>query len=131
MQAEVDRRPGVHDDAVEEETGGIPSPDQLRDIAGLFKLLGDPTRARLLYGVLAAGEISVGELAAGSDVPETTVSHALRILRLAGVVSGRRAGRNIIYRVSDDHVRNVLEFSRGHVEHETRTASVAHEWGIS
>jgi DNA-binding transcriptional ArsR family regulator len=41
----------------------------------------------------------------------------MRLLRGAGVVRNRRAGRNIFYRLDDAHVRMVLDLSREHLAH--------------
>ncbi|MEV0587709.1 metalloregulator ArsR/SmtB family transcription factor [Nonomuraea sp. NPDC050310] len=84
-------------------------------LADLFRLLGDPTRARLLYALLEAGEMCVHDLAAEVEVTDTAVSHALRLLRTAEIVSTRRAGRMIYYRLADAHVRMLLDLSREHL----------------
>jgi DNA-binding transcriptional ArsR family regulator len=83
----------------------------------LFKLLGDPTRIRLLYTLEEAGELNVTDLAARVEVPETTVSHALRLLRTAGVVRNRKAGRMVYYSLDDAHVRQLLAVSAEHLRH--------------
>jgi DNA-binding transcriptional ArsR family regulator len=84
----------------------------------LFRLLGDPTRVRLLYALAEAGELCVTDLAAVVEVPETTVSHALRLLRTAGVVRSRRSGRLVYYALDDDHVRLLLDVSAEHLRHD-------------
>ncbi len=86
-------------------------------MADVFKLLGDSRRVRLLYALLAAGELCVGDLAATVESNESTVSQAMRILRTAGVVRNRRAGRLVYYRLDDDHITGLLELSRDHVSH--------------
>ena len=48
---------------------------------------------------------------------DTSVSQAMRLLRTAGTVRSRRDGRNIHYRLDDDHVRALLELSRAHLAH--------------
>lgn len=83
--------------------------------AGLFKLLGDPTRTRLLYALLETGELCVCDLAAATGTLEATVSQALRQLRAAGVVTSRREGRQAFYRLADDHVTMLLGLTREHV----------------
>lgn len=88
------------------------------ELAELFRLLGDPNRARLLYALLEAGELCVCDLAATIDASETSVSHALRLLRSAGIVEHRRDGRRIYYRLADAHVRMLLDVSREHLRHE-------------
>jgi len=61
----------------------------------------------------------VTDLAEVVEVPETSVSHALRLLRTAGIVRKRRAGRMIFYALDDAHVRLVLELSLEHLRHGT------------
>lgn len=87
-------------------------------LAEQFKLLADPTRTRLLYALLEAGELCVCDLAETIGVPESSVSHALRLLRTAGIVRNRRAGRMIYYSLDDAHVRLLLDLSLEHLRHE-------------
>ena len=97
-------------------------PDRVESVKGrladLFKLLGDPNRCRILYALLEAGELCVCDLAETIDVPESSVSHALRLLRTAGVVRNRRDGRMIYYSLDDSHVRLLLDLSLEHLRHE-------------
>ncbi len=91
--------------------------DEADELADSFKLLGDPTRVRILYALLEAGEMNVGDIAVAAGTTETTVSHAMRLLRSAGIVRNRRDGRSIYYRLDDDHVRQLLDLSRQHLAH--------------
>jgi DNA-binding transcriptional ArsR family regulator len=110
--------PCVHPDKVALAADNAPGVDELARVTSVFKLLGDPTRARLLYALLAAGELCVCDLSAATGTAETTVSQALRLLRASGVVTGRREGRNIYYRLSDAHVRLLLDVTREHALHD-------------
>jgi DNA-binding transcriptional ArsR family regulator len=83
--------------------------------AELFRLLGDPTRIRILQILDTAGELCVHEIAEAVDAPETKVSQALRLLRTAHVVRNRRAGRHIHYRLDDDHVGDLLRIAIDHL----------------
>ncbi|WP_030917097.1 ArsR/SmtB family transcription factor [Streptosporangium amethystogenes] len=94
------------------------TPSEAARLADLFRLLGDQTRAQLLYALLEAGELCVCDLAETVEVSDTAVSHALRLLRTAGIVAGRRSGRMIYYRLADAHVRMLLDLSREHLRHE-------------
>jgi DNA-binding transcriptional ArsR family regulator len=91
--------------------------DEAERLAGLFRLLGDRSRVRILFALAEAGELCVCDLAAAVDVAETAVSQALRLLRTAGVVRARRDGRTVWYRLDDEHVRLLLDQSRTHVSH--------------
>lgn len=90
---------------------------QASDVASLFRILGDPGRVRMLTALLEAGELCVCDLAAVVDMEESTVSHALRVLRTAGIVRHRRSGRQVFYRLDDAHVRLLLDVSLQHVGH--------------
>ena len=83
--------------------------EELEQLTQLFRLLGDPTRARLLYALLEAGELCVCDISAATGTPETNVSHALRLLRTAGIVKARRDGRMMFYSLDDAHVRMLLD----------------------
>lgn len=75
--------------------------DRLRAIAALrFRALGDETRLRILEA-LTAGESTVSELTLGVDVGQSLMSHHLRILREAGLVTDRRTGRWIYYSIAE------------------------------
>ena len=92
-------------------------PEEVVRITELFRLLGDPTRVRLLYALVEAGELCVCDLSAVVGVPETSVSHALRLLRTAGIVRVRRSGRMAYYSLTDAHVRLLLDVSAEHLRH--------------
>jgi DNA-binding transcriptional ArsR family regulator len=114
----------VHPDKVDLATASSPDPEELSRVTSVFKLLGDPTRARLLYALLEVGELCVCDLAAATGTTETTVSQSLRMLRASGVVTGRREGRNVHYRLSDAHVRLLLDVTREHIAHGERSSGI-------
>ena len=81
-------------------------------------ILGDPTRVRILYALAEVGELCVCDIAAVVDAPETSVSHALRLLRASGVVRNRKSGRMVYYSLDDVHVRMLLDVSAEHLRHD-------------
>jgi DNA-binding transcriptional ArsR family regulator len=82
-------------------------------VAGLFALLADPTRLRLL-AALAAGELCVCDLAIATGINRSTVSHQLRTLREGRLVRARREGRVVFYALDDDHVHDLLAIGNAH-----------------
>ncbi len=78
-------------------------------LAGLLGMLADPVRSRILFALAAAEELCVGDLALALDVNEDQVSYALKMLRLAGLVSFRKDGRVVFYRLSDGFPHPLLE----------------------
>jgi DNA-binding transcriptional ArsR family regulator len=95
----------------------IVNPEEAGRLSELFRLLGDSTRVRILFALLEAGELCVCDLAETVEAPETSVSHALRLLRTAGIVRHRRGGRMIYYSLDDAHVRLLLDVTREHLRH--------------
>ena len=86
-------------------------------MAALFKVLGDPSRCRLVAAIMEAGELCVCDLAATVAMSESNVSHHLRVLRSHGLVRARRAGKMVFYSPDDAHVRVLFELAREHVAH--------------
>ncbi|MEU7869941.1 metalloregulator ArsR/SmtB family transcription factor [Dactylosporangium sp. NPDC049140] len=74
--------------------------DTAAALAPAFKALGDPVRLRLLSMIASAGsgEICVCHLTPAFDVSGPTVSHHLRTLREAGLVTAARRGTWVYYR---------------------------------
>lgn len=116
----------VHPQTVRHVQARALSEPDLSRVAAIFKLVGDPTRARLLYALLEAGELCVCDLAAATGTLEATVSQSLRLLRASEVVAARRDGRLMYYRLADAHVRMLLDLTREHITHEhDQTAELA------
>ena len=86
-------------------------PQETEIVAKYFRGLGDPTRVRILE-LLAAGELSVGELAEALGEPQPKVSNHLACLRWCGFVESRREQRTIYYRVADGRVERILKLAR-------------------
>jgi ArsR family transcriptional regulator len=103
----------VHPPAVFAARGALAVMPEPPRVTGLFALLADPTRLRLL-AALATGELCVCDLAAATGINRTTVSHQLRTLREGRLVRSRRAGRVVYYALDDDHVRDLLAMGIAH-----------------
>src|SRR6516164_855378 len=112
--AEVLMSPLDHDHPVDAgrvatARAGALSVDDAGRLAGLLGMLADPARSRILFALSAAGELCVGDLALALDATEDQVSYALKILRLARLVSFRKDGRVVFYRLSDGFPHQLLE----------------------
>src|SRR5579859_3876793 len=90
--------------------------DSARVTANLFAVLSDPTRLQVLYALLYApvGELCVCDLAAGLGRDDTTISHQLRVLRNQHIVTMRKVGRVVYYRLVDEHIRQLLAVGLSH-----------------
>jgi len=75
--------------------------------AQVAKALAHPNRLELIEAI-AQGERSVDALAKSCNRPVTNVSHHLQILRDAGLLISRKEGQQVIYRLADEHVTNII-----------------------
>lgn len=83
-------------------------------MADVFKVLGDPTRLRILR-VLMNQEVCVRDIADELGMGQSAVSHRLRILRDARLVQFRRDGKTVYYSLADAHVFTLLDVGLEHV----------------
>lgn len=100
-----------------EDTGRLLSDAAFaRSAAESIQALSAPSRLRILAR-LHTGPASVNEIAVAVGMESSAVSHQLRLLRHLGLVTGQRAGRQVVYELYDDHVADLLEQVVSHVEH--------------
>lgn len=92
----------------------LPADDVIYDLADLFKMFGDSTRAKILE-CLQIRDLYVGELAGLLGMSISAVSHQLRVLRGAKLVKGTKEGKEVKYSLADDHVTMILECGLAHV----------------
>jgi DNA-binding transcriptional ArsR family regulator len=93
-------------------------PAAVGEMAGLMRLLSDPTRIRVL-GLLQAGEMNVSALCRELCLAQPTVSHHLGLMRSAGLLSTRREGKQVHYSLNPEHLRanepECFQVTVGHV----------------
>ena len=99
----------VNSEAVATAREGVLSVADAGRLAGLLGMLADPVRSRILFALATAEELCVGDLALALDVTEDQVSYGLKMLRLAGLVSFRKDGRMVCYRLRDGFPHQLLE----------------------
>lgn len=105
----------LHPEHVAPLLGKIVRGDEAESFASIFELLADPTRARLLHALSLAKELCVCDLALLLGRSESALSHQLRLLRDRRVVTRRKVGRVVYYRLADTHIRHVLADGLRHV----------------
>ena len=105
-----------------------PSGAQLEAATATLKLLADRTRLHIVWALLH-GEHSVGELANHVGVAAPAVSQDLAKLRLAHLVTTRRAGNRIFYSAVNEHVVRLVIEALFHADHVTSSATPTHHVG--
>ena len=93
----------------------MPSDELLIDLADLYKVFGDYSRVRIMY-ILLQEELCVQDIASSLDMTQSAVSHQLKILKQNKLVHARREGKSIYYSLADEHVSNILDMGREHLE---------------
>lgn len=96
-----------------------PHPHDLITVIETFKSLSEAARLRLVL-LLHEGEKSVGELVEELELPQSTVSRHLAILRSSHLVVTRREGTHIYYALRSSHVGDLVAQAFAHAEHERR-----------
>ena len=85
------------------------TPAQALDLVGVFKVLANDTRLRLLHALARAGELCVSELAAQVGMTPQAVSNQLQRLVDRGILGATRNGVNVHYRIVDPCVPSLLD----------------------
>lgn len=104
----------AHEAALETIVNEMASPDELANLAELYKVLGDETRVRIL-SALVVSELCVGHLAEALGMQSSAISHQLRVLKAARLVRNRKEGRTVYYSLNDDHVEKIFRQGLEHV----------------
>lgn len=96
-----------HSAAIAKVRSALPEDERLGKLGGLFKVFGDNTRIKILYALLHE-ELCVCAIAELLGMEQSAISHQLRILRNAKLVSCRRDGKTNIYSLADAHVHSII-----------------------
>jgi ArsR family transcriptional regulator, lead/cadmium/zinc/bismuth-responsive transcriptional repressor len=99
----------VDPDRVEQARARVLPADEAARLASLLSLMADPVRSRILYALDIVDELCVGDLALVLGTSEDAISYGLRILRTAGLVQTRKAGRVVYYRLATNFPEPLLE----------------------
>lgn len=104
----------VHEETVRELKKTQPSRDAILNLANFYKAFGDETRMRILC-LLLDHELCVCDIAALLSMTVSAVSHQLRYLKEARLVTFRREGKAVFYSLLDAHVKTVVSQGLLHV----------------
>lgn len=105
----------VHTDIVEKRRANMPEESELYELSDFFKILGDSTRINILFAIDGA-PMCVCDIARLLSMTKSAVSHQLKILRQADLVTYKKSGKNVFYTLADDHVRDIIEKALEHIK---------------
>lgn len=104
----------LHRDRIEAGRKNMPPECELYDLSDFFKVLGDSTRMKILFAI-DGGALCVCDIAELVGMTKSAVSHQLKILRSADLVTYKKVGKNVFYELADDHVRHIIECALEHI----------------
>ena len=88
--------------------------NRIDDMCDFFKLLGDPTRLRILL-LIKNESLCVNEIAEKLGMTKFAVSHQLALLRKARLIKNKKVGKEVYYTIVDDHIGTVVNTVYEHV----------------
>ena len=77
-------------------------------LAGIFKALAHPTRARIIAGLIKKEECNVMKIVENLAIPQPNVSQHLNVLKNHGIIEGFRRGNQICYKVINERVKRIF-----------------------
>ena len=89
--------------------------EEIFDLAELFKVFGDSTRIKIINALMER-ELCVCDIAAITNSTPSAISHQLRVLKQAKLVKYRKDGKSVFYSLDDEHVKEIFEKGREHIE---------------
>lgn len=86
-----------------------------RDVAQLFRAFSSETRIKILFA-LKCRKLTVSEISDVLSMSQSAISHQLRELKLARLVTYEKHGREMLYELDDHHVHDIFELAIEHVK---------------
>ena len=106
----------IHENIVKDTLSKMPEDDLFNKLAEFFKILGDTTRAKILFA-LDQNEMCVCDIANVLGMSKSSISHQLGTLRRMNIVKCRKQGKEVYYTIDDDHEQKLFELGIEHIEH--------------
>ena len=106
----------IHQEDVEKVLESMPDENIFLNLADTFKLIGDNTRCKILY-ILNEHEMCVGDISNILDMTKSSVSHQLANLRRSGIVRCKKIGKEVFYKLDDEHITKLFEVALEHIKH--------------
>lgn len=104
----------IHQDIVTQLTPLLPDEDKMLQMADFFKILSNATRIKILQA-LSLNELCVCDISSLLNMTDSAISHQLKILKSAKLVSNRRDGKTVYYSLYDNHVQILLNQTFEHI----------------
>ncbi len=91
------------------------STEEVERVSRLFRMLGEPSRLKIVLSLLE-GEMCVYHITEACGAMQSATSQQLRILKDNKILRSRREGHTVLYSIADDHVREMVEMGKLHLQ---------------
>lgn len=109
----------IHKEIVDHALKNKPKKNELLKVSELFKILGDQTRIKIIWS-LDKQEMCVCDIANVLNMTKSSISHQLAILRKAKIVKDRKSGKEVYYKLDDEHINKLYEIAMEHIIHQNK-----------
>lgn len=110
----VNSLPHDHGQAIENELSNMPAADSFQTVADIFKQLGDGSRIRIFW-ILCHCEECVINLSAMVNMSSPAISHHLKLLKSAELITSRREGKEVYYTAARNQEAQALHHMIEHM----------------
>ena len=98
----------------EEAKNSLPDPETIDRLSDFYKIMGDPTRLKILTA-LEKSELCVSDLALVLEMTRSAISHQLKALKNAKLVTSRKEGKTVYYSLDDEHIHSIIKVALTHI----------------
>lgn len=107
----------IHKEAVTISKSKMLDAEMNDEMAAFFKVLGDPTRMRIVNALIETDELCVCDIATILSMTQSAISHQLRVLKQGRFVKSRRDGKVVYYSIDDHHISEIFNTAKVHLIH--------------
>lgn len=104
----------IHDDRIYDVMNNMPKDETLIYTADFFDAFGDFTRLKILLA-LVSQELCTCDISVITGLTPSAISHQLRVLKDRNIVTYKRKGKNVFYRLEDQHIKEILSMALEHI----------------
>ncbi len=94
-------------------------PIEFKDTAAIFIALGDEHRQRILLAFEKGERLNILQIVSTTTLSRTAVTHHLKVLHMAGVLSSEKIGKEVYFWIDRSHVLSALQSVLSYIENET------------
>ncbi len=104
-----------HEEKVAKVKKRLPDDELIIKAANFFDAFGDATRFKILLALMTEEELCTCDLSNITGLSVSAISHQLRVLKDRKIVSYRKEGKNVFYRLDDEHIKEILKIALEHL----------------